>query len=123
MDQLYHLTKKYAHGSHDLVALYAYKSHIKAEYFLVRYLHPLPAFAPRLIDDRNLEKRQSRFYIILYDIHPASETEQAFRYMQSGKNTGKTVVEIKAEDQVLVSFFALYSVTSIHLTKYVPGCS
>ncbi|EAW07064.1 putative polyketide synthase [Aspergillus clavatus NRRL 1] len=34
-------------------------------------------------------------------VHPASAVEEAFRYMQSGKNTGKTVVEMNADDQVL----------------------
>ncbi|KAB8227946.1 uncharacterized protein BDW43DRAFT_316356 [Aspergillus alliaceus] len=33
-------------------------------------------------------------------IYPASEVEQAFRYVQSGKNTGKTVVELNGEDQI-----------------------
>jgi NADPH:quinone reductase-like Zn-dependent oxidoreductase len=42
-------------------------------------------------------------------IHPASEVEQAFRYMQSGKNTGKTVVELKGGDQVSVSCIPLSS--------------
>ncbi|KAL4740606.1 hypothetical protein BDV11DRAFT_214040 [Aspergillus similis] len=33
-------------------------------------------------------------------VYPISEVEQAFRYLQSGKNTGKTVIEIRGDDLV-----------------------
>jgi acyl transferase domain-containing protein/NADPH:quinone reductase-like Zn-dependent oxidoreductase/SAM-dependent methyltransferase len=36
-------------------------------------------------------------------IYSVSEIEDAFRYMQSGKNVGKIVVEMKKEDKILVS--------------------
>lgn len=36
-------------------------------------------------------------------VYAASQTIEAFRYLQSGKNTGKTVIEFKAEDVVPVS--------------------
>lgn len=36
-------------------------------------------------------------------IYPVSEVEAAFRYMQGGKNTGKTVVELSKTENVLVS--------------------
>ncbi|KAL4745177.1 hypothetical protein BDW72DRAFT_198893 [Aspergillus terricola var. indicus] len=33
-------------------------------------------------------------------VYPISEVEQAFRYLQGGKNTGKTVIEIRGDDVV-----------------------
>ena len=36
-------------------------------------------------------------------VYAASRTIEAFRYLQSGKNTGRTVIEFKAEDVVPVS--------------------
>ncbi|KAL4993410.1 hypothetical protein BDV10DRAFT_199663 [Aspergillus recurvatus] len=33
-------------------------------------------------------------------VYPVSEIEQAFRYLQSGQNTGKTVIEIRGDDVV-----------------------
>ena len=49
-----------------------------------------------------------------YPLHryTISEVEQAFRYMQSGKNTGKMVCTINAQDQVQVRFShtTLYSI-------------
>lgn len=36
-------------------------------------------------------------------VYGVGETEQAFRYLQSGKNTGKTVVELRYDDFVKVS--------------------
>ena len=36
-------------------------------------------------------------------VYAVSQTIEAFRYLQSGKNTGKTVIEFKAEDVVPVS--------------------
>ncbi|RDW93799.1 type I polyketide synthase [Aspergillus mulundensis] len=33
-------------------------------------------------------------------VYPVSEVEQAFRYLQGGKNTGKTVIEIRGDDVV-----------------------
>jgi NADPH:quinone reductase-like Zn-dependent oxidoreductase len=36
-------------------------------------------------------------------VYPISEVEQAFRYLQHGKNTRKTVIEIRGDDPVKVS--------------------
>lgn len=40
-------------------------------------------------------------------VYPVSEITQAFRYLQSGKNTGKAVVEYHQDDLVTVSFTSL----------------
>ena len=42
-------------------------------------------------------------------VYSTSEVEQAFRYMQSGNNTGKTVVEIKKTDLVPVRLPTLHT--------------
>ena len=39
-------------------------------------------------------------------IYPVSEVEAAFRYMQGGKNTGKTVVDLCKSENVLVSLLS-----------------
>ncbi|KAL6233132.1 hypothetical protein BDW75DRAFT_252201 [Aspergillus navahoensis] len=37
-------------------------------------------------------------------VYPVSDIEQAFRYLQSGQNTGKTVIEIRGDDVVKTKF-------------------
>jgi len=46
-------------------------------------------------------------------VYPVSEVKQAFRYMQGGKNTGKTVVEMGKMDLVAVSVHILFRTNSM----------
>lgn len=45
-------------------------------------------------------------------IYSVSEIEEAFRYMQTGKNTGKSVVKIEKKDLVLVRRLGYFQTTS-----------
>lgn len=50
----------------------------------------------------NLVKSGELQLVVPLYIYKLSEMEDAFHYMQSGKNTGKIVVEVRSEDEVLV---------------------
>ena len=51
-----------------------------------------------LVDDRQIRAPQP------LHVYSNSQIEEAFRYLQSGKNTGKTIVEFKNDDVVPVSY-------------------
>ncbi|KAL4911017.1 hypothetical protein BDW74DRAFT_172471 [Aspergillus multicolor] len=55
-------------------------------------------------------------------VYPVSEVEQAFRYLQGGKNTGKTVIEMRGDDVVKTKLKAqrLWSFDA-HATYIIAG--
>ncbi|KAK2612526.1 hypothetical protein QQS21_001464 [Conoideocrella luteorostrata] len=49
-------------------------------------------------------------------VYPVSEIEKAFRHMQSGKSTGKLVIDMSKEAHILVSF-SQANISSVKLTR------
>lgn len=67
----------------------------------LKLLHRLQVAVMNLVKSRKLCAAQP------LNIYRASQVEEAFRFLQSGKNSGKTIVEFNNEDVVMVSHFQL----------------
>jgi hypothetical protein len=54
-------------------------------------------------------------------LYPVSDIEKAFRYMQSGKNTGRIIITVGADDVVPVSIASFLPTMAMHIKIGADG--